>query len=643
MADKEDCNPAFWEPNETGRPLNKSNDWKPGAPVGYIRQDIPAFKIPDYKGETYEAFVPDTLDLQERAALGVHCLTEATDPLADYEIYFFVYFLGNPPMMQHSFDAQCQNKFLEALPLMRIISGSDFNAHVDRRWMEVVLHQLGTDGLAYMPAEGRPWALLGIEDKLPDYAKDLKQYINPFYCGRLLSAMTLYHRRDDGKLWKEAAERLVDGMTELAVFKGDYAYYAPSPYWAERGNTDDPAKESMHSGLEFRGIVLGLTHMYRETGYEPAIKLARKLLNYILKVCHGFDDKGRFCASLANPEKTVDRPQTTHFHMHAYTLLAILEYGCAAGDASLIELARKGYEYGKACGNVLLGYFPEFINSERLEHSELCEVADMIALGLKLTEAGAGDYWDDVDRWARNMLAEGQLTRTDWINRLHTAGLEDTREADVPPSHIDKSYQTTDRVAERCLGAFAGWPKANDWYVGQGMGIMHCCTANAARSIYYLWDHILNCKNGSLRVNLLLNRASVWADIDSHIPYTGRVDVKVKQPLKLFIRIPEWVKPEETRCKINSVKRSLGWDGRYAAVGTVGPGDIIVLTFPIAERTDVVYIEKEKYTLIRKGNEVVKIDPPGKYCPLYQRDHYRTNTTRWKKKKVFVPDEIIHW
>ena len=55
------------------------------------------------------------------------------------------------------------------------------------------------------------------------------------------------------------------------------------------------------------------------------------------------------------------------------------------------------------------------------------------------------------------------------------------------------------------------------------------------------------------------------------------------------------------------------------------------------------WIEKAQYTLIRKGNDVVFIDPPGKYCPLYQRDHYRDNTTRWKNAERFVSGETITW
>jgi hypothetical protein len=385
---------------------------------------------------------------------------------------------------------------------------------------------------------------------------------------------------------------------------------------------------------------LGLVHVYRDTGYEPALRLAEKAVYYLQKIAQPFADDGWFIGGLGASAYT---SAGYHFHNHTYTLLALLEYGRVVGDASLLQLVQKGYEYGKANGNVLLGYFPEMLGTGTLEHSELCEVADMIALGLKLTDAGVGDYWDDVDRWTRNMFAEGQLTHSAWLERLHLGGMEGTREVDVLPSQINRESETTERVAQRVLGSFSGWPKANDWYAGQGMGIMHCCTGNAARSLYYLWDHILAYENGRLRVNLLLNRASTWADVESHIPYAGQVDVKVKRELDLAMRIPEWVEPNEVRCEVAGAERDLGWEGRYARVGSVKAGERVTLTFPIAERTDVVYVEKEKYTLVRKGNEVVSIDPPGKNCPLYQRAHYRVDTARWRRVERFVSEEIIHW
>jgi len=33
----------------------------------------------------------------------------------------------------------------------------------------------------------------------------------------------------------------------------------------------------------------------------------------------------------------------------------------------------------------------------------------------------------------------------------------------------------------------------------------------------------------------------------------------------------------------------------------------------------------------------------GKNCPLYQREHYRANTTRWRKIERFVSREQLFW
>jgi hypothetical protein len=44
-----------------------------------------------------------------------------------------------------------------------------------------------------------------------------------------------------------------------------------------------------------------------------------------------------------------------------------------------------------------------------------------------------------------------------------------------------------------------------------------------------------------------------------------------------------------------------------------------------------------------KGNTVVFMDPPGKWCPLYQRNHYRGNQVRWVERERFVGEESLHW
>ena len=634
--------------------------WSPGDPIGYITEEVPEFETQAYEGQRYEALVPDTLDVQERARLVIHCLTEATDPLADYEPYYMAHFRTNPPVMVHSsWHGATLSKYLESVPLMRIVSGSDQNLHVEAKWMEVALKSQGPDGLIYTPTRGRPWAQWSVFVDKPDRAGPLDgvpervrvdgdQLISAFGNGRMLSTMSLYATRDGGPVWREAVRRLVDGLRELAVEVDDLAYYWPNIQLAMKERPTE-ALVPADSGFDgYSHIVHGMVHAYRLLGYEPAMVFAKKVITYMRRYFYGED--GSFLSTPGNPTKA-------HFHAHSNGLLAMQKYAITVGDDELTDFVVRSYEQGKAYGAGvdwedgvavateganLVGYFPELVNSNEWEGAELCEVADMVAVALALSEAGSGDYWDDADRWIRNMFAEGQLLTTDWIYHLPEAGLTNPRPDSLAPSEVD-AYSSSDRVAERNLGAFAGWPAANDWFVGNGSGIMHCCTVNSARALYWIWDHILRYEDGRLRVNLLLNRASPWADVDSYIPYEGRVDVKVKQPVELSVRIPEWVAPGDTRCRVNDSERSVSWDGRYGQVGLVQPSDVVTLTFPIAERTDVVHIEKQRFTLVRKGNDVVSIDPPGRYYPLYQRQHYRDGATRWRNIERFVSDERIHW
>src|SRR5216684_2089345 len=71
-----------------------------------------------------------TLDIGERARLGVHVLTSITDPEVDDEIYWSCHFFRNPPAMEHDFNDWVQNQegLMEALPLLRLASGDNLNS-----------------------------------------------------------------------------------------------------------------------------------------------------------------------------------------------------------------------------------------------------------------------------------------------------------------------------------------------------------------------------------------------------------------------------------------------------------------------------------------------------------------------------------
>ena len=60
-------------------------------------------------------------------------LTEDLEPSLDYEQNFWVYFNSQPPVMTRDFSSVCDLKFLESLPLMRVITGSQWNQDIEQK------------------------------------------------------------------------------------------------------------------------------------------------------------------------------------------------------------------------------------------------------------------------------------------------------------------------------------------------------------------------------------------------------------------------------------------------------------------------------------------------------------------------------
>ena len=78
------------------------------------------------RGTRYEAVVPDTLDLAERARLAVHGLTSFLNPAAGHAPYGHAYFNANPPYMSDMPGGPPNwGKIAEALLLARVMSGSE--------------------------------------------------------------------------------------------------------------------------------------------------------------------------------------------------------------------------------------------------------------------------------------------------------------------------------------------------------------------------------------------------------------------------------------------------------------------------------------------------------------------------------------
>lgn len=632
--------------------------------------------MPTYNGKSHDSEVPDTLDIVEVAKLTINAITNRINPEQGYLMYARDNFYARPPYMNMYWanDGASSAKHLEGLVLLRIMTGSEFNLDIDKGYMESYLEHTGDDGCYY-------W--------LPDMFQNPgtpAPFDEPFgsvdHEGRLILSLCMWYQHDHNPLWKTLIEKKIVRLNTLAIHEGDFAYFTnrPNKGWEvnfTRKDTAETVKDPAGGRGRFATIqsahqinfmlTRSLCIYYKISGYTLALDLAGKLIRGVLNHTKGFLDDGRWLID--------------HFHTAVASLMAFLDYALIVKDEKIITLVKRCYEYAKAAGDAVVGYFPECAGGSDtgLEHRlcESCEVADMIGLALKLTLTGIGEYWDDVEHWVRNQFVENQLTedklrtmminllvnnktfspspRLEWQRKRLEESIQKAREQNIQ-LRIDDNLRI---IAEgdvdiqkylepymsgeihKTIGTFSGWAYANDW---GGFSQHACCTGNASRTIYWIWDSILTKDNDTVKVNLLLNRCSPWADVASYLPYEGKIELKVKEAINAAVRIPDWTDRSKVVCKINGTETEFGWKGNYVEINGVKPKDIVSVEFPMKTETMFRVIAGDTvYKLTIKGYTVVDIDPKGEICPLYDRSYYQKDKAPIKKTTQFISDKKIIW
>jgi len=279
------------------------------------------------------------------------------------------------------------------------------------------------------------------------------------------------------------------------------------------------------------------------------------------------------------------------------------------------------------------------LKGEMVRTMEGCFIGDALAMYSKLSENGYGSFWDDMDRLIRNTMAEAQFTDSDLIKRV----IENS--PDKPPSPLDNNWDRNwglddplilepypgqivyDDIPRRMVGTFGSYIDIT----GNRYDLLQCCTCNAVRGIFYAWDNITRQNDDIAVINLLLNRVSSWLDIDSYLPYEGRVVIKNKTARRIAVRIPSYVSTKDLVCKRNGMAIRQYYKGRYLTVDGLAPGNVIELLFPLKTQNYSYTINgntpyEEQYSFSMKANTVLDISPrdlrPDTY-PFYQREHMK--------------------
>ena len=621
--------------------------------IAASRTDLPQ------TGKSDKVLVPDTLDLAHRAEFSINTVIGLTDPELDYEVHWRLHYVP-PRVVDHShqwFDTNPRG--LEILTNLRLMNGSQQGLDVEQGLLASMLSRLGEDGLYYNAPfrEDAPWRaggyggrkIWGTDDDISGVWGNAQFLVALIY---------RYQVTGDPKLL-DAAHGLAEGLKRIAIYKDDYAYYPATidfgfdfGYLRESGWPD--TREALDETEAPEGTVAcsiavavrALALYYRETGDEEALRTARLLTNYILKPRFwlgnmegwGKDVKGVWSAHGGLPVK----PAATfkgHFSGVAYTFQGLIEYALVADDPDVKEFVRQGYEYMRNFGLKSIGMYGENIAN-----------SIMAAVAIRMTDAGIGDYYEDVDQHVRNAMIEDQYIDAKILRKM-------CKEAGVP---TEKGKYSIDKL----LGSLRheGIFRPQLFLDPTAMADM---ASPYMEPFYYVWESIIRPQGDAIQVNLLLNRASPWLDIDSYLPYEGKVVLRNKTAKNLFVRIPRWVDMKAVTCRIDNVPVSVTWNNRYLVLTGLTGGERVVIEFPMVERTETYYMlpyetnprwykEKEKlprYILHFKGNTCVQADFPNKKemggndfsHPCYQRKHYRKNKAPMIEKNRYIAPILAKW
>jgi hypothetical protein len=569
----------------------------------------------------------------------LHHFTHAIHEDHDYEMPLIVD-LAPPAINQFHYPHQmnslgaCQAKAMEAMAMLRIASGSQQHLEREAKMVQMMASLLGADGLHWVPGgrADKPWIAIP------------EPFVMVHGQGRMMRAMIAWYQYTGDPAWKERIDRLVNGLDRImVVHKDDYAYFPVYGFYeadylrscyTKRGwkDTVEPTNEKFGeegSLFNHQGHIPGaLANWYALTGNKQALRLSGELVRFLTKPKFWADWKAGEYPGVVGAEHA---HWDGHFHGYVNTLRAVLEYAIAANDSRLKAFVRDGYEWTRQAGLARINMVGDL---------QGCGMGRITGLAVKLSYAGVGDYWEDVDQYIRNGGTEMQFTPEDlpYIQKI---------QAEKPASPPAPSAAAA--ALDAVVGSFAACTKDRWWL---------CCSPHGNMGIFYAWDGILRYFEGVAQVNLLLNRVSPWMDIDSYLPYEGKVVLRNKAAREALVRIPLYVDKQTVSCRVGDRGVRPEWFGRYLRLEHLKAGDLATIEFPVEDRverwslptkgwnTKILQPAGTVYTFTFRGNTLVDVTPPLMPAWWLFRDRakmYRTPKASMMKMTRFVSPRVLNW
>lgn len=529
-------------------------------------------------------------DILKDASLVHNYLTNMVDANLDYLPYWLIGINKNPAWAKHCRvdDAELVASWYEALVCTRQMLNTDDGAEVLDGFKKHLLRSWGEHGLRFH--EPYPWA---------------KTMHSSFHeMAYIVAALNrLLENEGDNPEAKKRLAELVRGMrglvyerTTRTFWSGDFpldgpVYEFPNDVYIQDVGWDftkvtGRGEESIRNGM----MLHPLARTYQLFGDEVALDLATGIANHLLGISRYFNYKGEFFG---------------HVHSSVWVAAGLVLLGRLTDNSHYVQRGRDIFSYVESLSSSF-GWVPEYAQWHPMEeeHCETCCIRDMILCAFELIDAGYDEYWDMINRYARNQLTEQQIKDTSFI------GIDNS----IPDTE-DTTYRDIDK---RAVGGYSGGGEPNCISLTRFRSIAGCCVGTAPQALHQIYTNIVREQDGKITINLPIDKDDERVKIETGYPNEGWFQVTVKKGERCALRILPFMKNNLT-LTVNGRERPAEIRDNCVHVDKATDGTVIRLTHDISEKTIKEVVRGVEYDVTWKGCDVVKMLPEGEPLKLYQR------------------------
>ncbi len=537
----------------------------------------------------YESFQP-----LENARLALNCLTSMVDKKLDHLPYWLVQCNAKPGYAEHCRvdDSEIVGSWYEAIVAVRQMLRTDEGREAEAAFRRHILKSWGEQGLRYH--EPYPWSFT-IHSSFHEM-------------GYILSALNrMIENNPDDRKAEALAAQLVRGMRKLVIerktrtfWSGDYpepeaVYEFPNDVYIKDRGFDltchtGRGEQSIRNGV----ILYPLVNRYKAVGDEVALDLAIGQANYLLGVSRYFNYKMEFFG---------------HVHSSVWVASGLVRLGRLIGEKRYIEKGRMIYDYVRSL-SYSFGWVPEYSQWFPPEElfCETCCIKDMIECASELIDAGYEDYYDDMNRFARNQLIENQIRTSSFV---------------VVDNSIEETELRTYRdIDKRIIGGFSGGSSPGGISLKRSNTIAGCCVGTAPQALQVFWNRSVDYSNGRITINMPVSKTIPQAEVTVGYPNEGYIRVKTNQACEIAIRLHPWM-PKVLRSRLNGREKAVEREGNLAMFRNIPKDSEVELFHVLRSRKLKENVRGRAYITTWRGPDVVDISPHDEGIRLYQREEGR--------------------